>query len=123
MPDGTRPPFKDRVTVVSMEQDFGPNGIGGAWCDDPNMLAISGGAELSSADVANDVAVRSSWPYVADPANPADRNGWKVQLNAPPRRSGDGHGLCRLRRGEVAHQRRARAGGVRAHSAHADAPS
>jgi hypothetical protein len=84
MPDGTRPPFKDRVTVVSVEQDFGPNGIGGAWCDNPNMLAISGGAELSSADVANDVAVRTSWPYVADPANPADRNGWKVQLNAPP---------------------------------------
>jgi hypothetical protein len=35
-----------------MEQDFGPNGIGRKWCDDPNMLAISGGAELSSADVA-----------------------------------------------------------------------
>jgi hypothetical protein len=50
--------LKDRVTIVSMEQDFGPNGIGGAWCDDPDMLAISGGAELSSADVANDVAVR-----------------------------------------------------------------
>jgi hypothetical protein len=82
--DGLKDRLRDRVTVVSMEQDFGPNGIGGAWCDDPDMLAISGGAELSSADVANDVAVRSSWPYVADPANPSDRNGWKVQLNAPP---------------------------------------
>jgi hypothetical protein len=82
--DGLKDRLKDRVTVVSMEQDFGPNGIGGAWCDDPDMLAISGGAVLSSADVANDVAVRSSWPYVADPANPSDRNGWKVQLNAPP---------------------------------------
>jgi hypothetical protein len=82
--DALKDKLKDRVTIVSMEQDFGPNGIGGAWCDDPDMLAISGGAELSSADVANDVAVRSSWPYVADPANPADRNGWKVLLNAPP---------------------------------------
>ena len=82
--DGLKDKLKDRVTVVSMEQDFGPNGIGGAWCDDPNMLAISGGAELSPADVANDVAVRSSWPYVADPATPAGRKGWKVQLNAPP---------------------------------------
>jgi len=82
---GLKDRLKDRITVVSMEQDFGPNGIGGAWCDDPDMLAISGGAELSSADVANDVAVRSSWPYVADmTANPDDRNGWKVQLNAPP---------------------------------------
>ena len=45
--DGLKDRLKDRVTVVSMEQDFGPNGIGGAWCDDPDMLAISGGAQLS----------------------------------------------------------------------------
>lgn len=57
--DGLKDRLKDRVTVVSTEQDFGPNGIGGAWCADPDMFAISGGAELSSADVANDVAVRS----------------------------------------------------------------
>jgi hypothetical protein len=48
------------------------------------MLAISGGARFSAHDVANDVAVRPSWSYVADPANPADRNGWKVQVHAPP---------------------------------------
>ena len=29
--DGLKDRLKDRVTVVSMEQDFGPNGIGGAW--------------------------------------------------------------------------------------------
>ena len=73
--DALKDKLKDRVTIVSMEQDFGPNGIGGAWCADPDMFAISGGAELSSADVANDVAVRSSWPYVADPANPATVTG------------------------------------------------
>ena len=82
--DGIKDRLKDRVTVVSMEQDFGPNGIGGAWCADPDMVAISGGAQLSAQDVANDVAVRSSWPHVADPSNPDDRSGWNVQLNAPP---------------------------------------
>lgn len=82
--DGLKDRLKARVTVVTMEQDFGRNGIGGAWCDDPGMLAISGEAHFSAQDVANDVAVRSSWPCVADPANPDDRNSWKVQVNAPP---------------------------------------
>jgi hypothetical protein len=81
--NGLKDRLKDRITIVSMEQDFGPNGIGGAWCDDPDMVAISGGAQLSSEDVANDVTVRSSWPHVVDPTNPNDRSGWNVQLNAP----------------------------------------
>jgi hypothetical protein len=81
--DNVKNRLKDRVVIVSMEQDFGPNGIGGAWCADPDMVAISGGAQLSSTDVANDMAVRSSWPHVVDPANPNDRSGWNVQLNSP----------------------------------------
>lgn len=81
--DNLKDRLKDRIVIVSMEQDFGPNGIGGAWCEDPDMVAISGGAQLSSTDVANDVAVRSSWPHVVDAANPSDRSGWSVQLNAP----------------------------------------
>jgi hypothetical protein len=81
--DNLKDRLKDRIVIVSMEQDFGPNGIGGAWCEDRDMVAISGGAQLSGTDVANDVAVRSSWPHVVDPANPSDRSGWSVQLNAP----------------------------------------
>ena len=80
---GLKDRLKDRITIVSMEQDFGPNGIGGAWCADADMVAISGGAQLSTEDVANDVSVRSSWPHVVDPTNPDDRSGWNVQLNAP----------------------------------------
>jgi hypothetical protein len=72
------------LEIETRVQDFGPNGIGGAWCEDADKVAISGGAELSSTDVANDVSVRSTWPYTADPNNDADRHGWKVQLNAPP---------------------------------------
>jgi Collagen triple helix repeat (20 copies) len=70
--------------VETRTQDFGPNGVGGAWCEHPEKVAIGGGAQFSAADVANEVAVRSSWPYTADPGNPDDRNGWKVQVNAPP---------------------------------------
>ncbi|MGH3344394.1 MAG: hypothetical protein ACRDPK_16300 [Carbonactinosporaceae bacterium] len=70
--------------VAATTQDFGPNGIGGAWCEDPNKVAIAGGAQFSEDDVANDVAVRASWPYTADPTDPDDRNGWKIQVNAPP---------------------------------------
>ena len=81
--DGLKDRLRDRVTIVTMQLDFGPNGIGGAWCEDPDMVAISGGAELSSEDVAKDVAVRSSWPHIVDPSNPNDRSGWNVQLNAP----------------------------------------
>lgn len=72
------------LEIETREQDFGPNGIGGAWCEDADKVAISGGAELSAGDVANDVSVRAMWPYTADSSNPDDRNGWKVQLNAPP---------------------------------------
>jgi hypothetical protein len=72
------------LEIETREQDFGPNGIGGAWCEDADKVAISGGAQLSATDVANDVSVRATWPYTADPSNPDDRSGWKVQLNAPP---------------------------------------
>jgi hypothetical protein len=72
--------------VFTSVQDFGPGGIGGAWCGAPEAnptdegwRVIGGGAQLTPADVDAGVAVVSSWPHLADPNNP----GWNVQLNKP----------------------------------------
>jgi hypothetical protein len=72
--------------VFTSTQDFGPGGIGGAWCgapdantEDEGWAVVGGGATLTSADVDAGVAVVSSWPNLDDPLNP----GWNVQLNKP----------------------------------------
>lgn len=72
--------------IFTSTQDFGPGGIGGAWCgapdantEDQGWIVISGGAQLSAADIDAGVVVASSWPNTADPLNP----GWNVQLNKP----------------------------------------
>ncbi|MEX2194488.1 MAG: hypothetical protein WD844_04305 [Thermoleophilaceae bacterium] len=81
--------------VFTSVQDFGPGGIGGAWCGAPDANAtdqgwvvIGGGAKLTDADINAGVAVASSWPSPpgtnggapnGDPLNP----GWSVQLNKP----------------------------------------
>lgn len=81
--------------VFTSVQDFGPGGIGGAWCGAPNAnttdkgwKVVGGGAKLTDADIDAGVAVASSWPSPpgtnggdadGDPLNP----GWSVQLNKP----------------------------------------
>jgi Collagen triple helix repeat (20 copies) len=72
--------------VFTSVQDFGPGGIGGAWCgapeantEDEGWRVVSGGATLTPADVDAGVVVVSSWPNLADPLNP----GWNVQVNKP----------------------------------------
>jgi hypothetical protein len=72
--------------VFTITQNFGPGGIGGAWCGAPNAntedrgwRVVGGGAELTSADIDAGIAVASSWPNLSDPLNP----GWNVQVNKP----------------------------------------
>ncbi len=72
--------------VFTSVQDFGPGGIGGAWCGAPNAnttdqgwRVVGGGAQLTPEDVDQGVAVVSSWPNLSDPLNP----GWNVQVNKP----------------------------------------
>lgn len=72
--------------VFTSVQNFGPGGIGGAWCGAPNAntedegwRVIGGGAQLTAEDVNAGVVVVSSWPNLSDPLNP----GWNVQLNKP----------------------------------------
>jgi Collagen triple helix repeat (20 copies) len=72
--------------VFTSVQNFGPGGIGGAWCgapdantEDEGWRVIGGGAKLTAADVDAGVQVVSSWPNLGDPLNP----GWNVQLNKP----------------------------------------
>ena len=72
--------------VFTSVQDFGPGGIGGAWCgapdantEDQGWVAVGGGATFSTDDVNKGVAVVSSWPNTEDPLNP----GWSVQVNKP----------------------------------------
>jgi hypothetical protein len=82
-------PGEDGVSgyhVFTSVQDFGPGGIGGAWCgapdantEDQHWRVVGGGAKLTPEDVDAGVAVVSSWPNLADPLNP----GWNVQLNKP----------------------------------------
>jgi hypothetical protein len=69
--------------IFSTTQDFGPGGVGGAWCGAPDANAtdvgwrvVGGGAQFSSADVDNGATVISSWPHTTDPKNPA----WDVQV-------------------------------------------
>ena len=73
--------------VFQTVQSFGPGGIGGAWCGAPDgsgfgsngWVVVGGGAQLTDAQINAGVAVASSWPNLADPANP----GWNVQVNKP----------------------------------------
>lgn len=72
--------------MFSTTQDFGPGGIGGAWCGAPDTnetdqgwKVIGGGAQLSDADVTAGVNVAAEWPDTSDTVNP----GWSVRLNAP----------------------------------------
>jgi hypothetical protein len=72
--------------VFTSVQDFGPGGIGGAWCgapetntEDEGWRVIGGGATFTAEDVNKGVAVVSSWPNLDDPENP----GWSVQVNKP----------------------------------------
>jgi len=73
-------------SVFTSTQDFGPGGIGGAWCgapdantEDQGWRVVGGGATLTPEDVDAGVSVVSSWPNLSDPLNP----GWSVQLNKP----------------------------------------
>lgn len=73
-------------TVFTSVQDFGPGGIGGAWCgapeanvEDEGWRVIGGGAMFTPEDVNAGVAVVSSWPNHDDPLNP----GWNIQVNKP----------------------------------------
>jgi hypothetical protein len=79
-------PAVSEYTVFTHEQDFGPGGIGGAWCgapaanaEDEGWKVIGGGAEFTDEDVNRGVALVSSWPNLTDPKNP----GWNVQVNKP----------------------------------------
>jgi hypothetical protein len=82
-------PGEDGVSgykVFTSVQDFGPGGIGGAWCGAPTAnttdqgwAVLGGGAKLTAADIEAGVVVASSWPNLTDSKNP----GWNVQLNKP----------------------------------------
>jgi hypothetical protein len=91
-PQGPKgPPGIAAYQVFSTTQDFGPYGIGGAWCGAPNQtglgnqgwVVIGGGAEWSNPSSGS--ATAGEWPSPPGPngsgsvdtANP----GWVIQAN------------------------------------------
>ncbi len=76
------PPAAHHYTIFSVHQDFGPYGIGGAWCGAPaantkneHWEVVGGGARFDNASQGG--GFENAWPNLSDPKNPA----WDIQAN------------------------------------------
>jgi hypothetical protein len=72
--------------VFSTTQQFGPYGIGGAWCGAPTAnttdqgwVVIGGGAQWDNAS--NGAATTGEWPDPNNQTTNKDNPGWDIQAN------------------------------------------